>query len=303
LAPDRFGYLSLHYVVSLSHNRAILTEYKKCAGIKAEIQVRSILQHAWAEIEHKLGYRSEVEVPGQIRRAFARVSGLLELSDQEFIRIRQELVTYSSQVERQVRQKPQAVGVDRDSIKSYIESSELVNRLDADVAEMSGALPVYALLDDILSLGTRACIAAGITTIYQLNSTLEELADRLPSFVKRYFGEVEIVNHAITRGACIFFGASAGVGRATALEFARSSPRQASISSSSCMQGSCWAVSAASWAHSGAGTRSASCVRLVPPGWNSNEQVGPCREGRRKSGSHLTPCWREMDSNFQFRDK
>src|SRR3984893_8182592 len=27
------------------------------------------------------------------------------------------------------------------------------------------------------------------------------------------------------------------------------------------------------------------------------EQVGPCREGRRKSGSHLTPCWREQDSN------
>ena len=34
-----------------------------------------------------------------------------------------------------------------------------------------------------------------------------------------------------------------------------------------------------------------------PPGWNSNEQVGPCREGRRKSGSQRTRCWREMDSN------
>ena len=35
-----------------------------------------------------------------------------------------------------------------------------------------------------------------------------------------------------------------------------------------------------------------------PPGWNSNEQVGPCREGRRRSGSHLTPCWRKTDSNL-----
>jgi|HubBroStandDraft_4_1064222.scaffolds.fasta_scaffold505394_1 hypothetical protein len=40
-----------------------------------------------------------------------------------------------------------------------------------------------------------------------------------------------------------------------------------------------------------------------PPGWNSNEQVGPCREGRRKSGSHLTPCWRETDSNCRSPQK
>ena len=58
LDPDRFGYLSLHYVVSLSPSRAALTEYRALAGLKAEIQIRSILQHAWAEIEHDLGYKT-----------------------------------------------------------------------------------------------------------------------------------------------------------------------------------------------------------------------------------------------------
>lgn len=173
--------------------------------MRAEIQIRSILQHAWAEIEHDLGYKSKNEVPAQIRRSFARVAGLLELADHEFMRIREELSTYSSQVRRQIQQSPQAVSVDRDSLKTYIEGSELVNRLDADIAETAGALHVYQLLDDILSLGARASHAAGITTIFELAAALEELSDRLPSFVKRYFAGLNLGNRAITRGACIFF--------------------------------------------------------------------------------------------------
>jgi DNA invertase Pin-like site-specific DNA recombinase len=35
-------------------------------------------------------------------------------------------------------------------------------------------------------------------------------------------------------------------------------------------------------------------------GWNSNEWIGPDREGRRKSCSHRTRRWREMDSNPRF---
>ena len=48
LDPDRFGYLSLHYVVTLPSVRLQLTEYQRFADCKAEIQIRSILQHTWA---------------------------------------------------------------------------------------------------------------------------------------------------------------------------------------------------------------------------------------------------------------
>ena len=50
--PDRFGYASLHKVCSLSDSRLGLTEYAMYRGLKCEIQIRTILQHAWAEIEH-----------------------------------------------------------------------------------------------------------------------------------------------------------------------------------------------------------------------------------------------------------
>lgn len=84
LDPDRFGYLSVHYVVSLSFPREGLTEWKAFANIKAEIQVRTTLQHAWAAISHKLVYKRAKEVPKSLRRQLFRLSALLELADEEF---------------------------------------------------------------------------------------------------------------------------------------------------------------------------------------------------------------------------
>ena len=94
LDPDRFGYQSLHYVASLNAPRGALIEYRDFSGKKFELQIRSILQHAWAEIEHDLGYKSASGVPREIRRRFARVAGLLEIADDEFSSLREELQRY-----------------------------------------------------------------------------------------------------------------------------------------------------------------------------------------------------------------
>jgi ppGpp synthetase/RelA/SpoT-type nucleotidyltranferase len=88
LDPDRFGYLSLHYIASLDSQRASLTEYKRFAGLKFELQIRSILQHAWAEINHSLGYKSEAVLPKELRRRFFRLAGLLELADDQFLELK-----------------------------------------------------------------------------------------------------------------------------------------------------------------------------------------------------------------------
>jgi len=50
----RFGYQSVHYLVSLTSQRTALPEYARFRGLVAEVQVRTILQHAWAEIEHDI---------------------------------------------------------------------------------------------------------------------------------------------------------------------------------------------------------------------------------------------------------
>ncbi len=102
LEPDRFGYCSLHYVVSISDERVKLKEYEVYANLKCEIQIRSVLQHAWAEIEHDLGYKSERAVPRDVRRNFSRLAGLLEIADKEFMEIRDKLSDYQIEVQEKI---------------------------------------------------------------------------------------------------------------------------------------------------------------------------------------------------------
>jgi putative GTP pyrophosphokinase len=87
---DRFGYHSVHYLVSLLPNRTELAEYSRFTGLVAEIQVRTILQHVWAEIEHDIQYKSVEAMPTAIRRRFIMLAGLLELADREFQAIHDE---------------------------------------------------------------------------------------------------------------------------------------------------------------------------------------------------------------------
>ena len=89
--PDRFGYLSLHYIVQFNNSRIKLPEYSNFKDYKAEIQIRTILQHTWAEIEHDLGYKSKEAIPLTVRRDFYRLAGLLELADKEFLNIKNQL--------------------------------------------------------------------------------------------------------------------------------------------------------------------------------------------------------------------
>lgn len=82
--PDRFGYVSDHFQVRLRKERAALPEWAGFSYICAEVQVRTVLQHAWAAISHKLQYKAEQEVPRKLRRQLSRISALLEVADKEF---------------------------------------------------------------------------------------------------------------------------------------------------------------------------------------------------------------------------
>lgn len=88
---DQFGYRSRHFVGRLSPLRAKLPENRRFAKCTVEIQLRSILQHTWAEIEHDLGYKPQREVTPTLRRRFSQLAALMELADDNFSQLRTEL--------------------------------------------------------------------------------------------------------------------------------------------------------------------------------------------------------------------
>ena len=78
MKADSFGYLSLHYICSVPQGRDFP---EKMCHKKFEIQIRTMLQHAWSDINHDLGYKSQFGVPRAVTREFARLAGLLEIAD------------------------------------------------------------------------------------------------------------------------------------------------------------------------------------------------------------------------------
>ena len=82
--PSVFGYASVHLIVELSEARIRLPEYSAFKDMKCEVQIRTILQHSWAEIEHDIVYKASEDIPFELRRRFASLAGLLEIADREF---------------------------------------------------------------------------------------------------------------------------------------------------------------------------------------------------------------------------
>ena len=119
--PQKFGYVSLHYVVQLTPERSRLIEFREFANMKCEIQVRTALQHAWAEIQHDAEYKSEKDVPFELRRAFAGLAAVLELADKQFeelgARAEQHRATVGEQVEKGELAE---TAIDSDSLATYL---------------------------------------------------------------------------------------------------------------------------------------------------------------------------------------
>jgi ppGpp synthetase/RelA/SpoT-type nucleotidyltranferase len=90
LETSAFGYRSVHLIARLQGSRLASPEYSSLRGRWFEIQVRSLLEHAWAEIEHEVKYKPRVDYPSEITRRFARIAGVLEFLDTEFLALRRE---------------------------------------------------------------------------------------------------------------------------------------------------------------------------------------------------------------------
>lgn len=80
----QLAYQSIHFLVKLPDSRKGLPENDDIRELICEIQIRTILQHAWAEMEHDIQYKSSDEIPTGIRRRFLALAGMIEIADREF---------------------------------------------------------------------------------------------------------------------------------------------------------------------------------------------------------------------------
>ena len=81
-----FGYGSHHLILRVPPSR-VTPALQAYVGREFEVQIRTVLQHAWAEFEHDIRYKrrgNTGKLAPEVDRAFTLAAGLIELADQQF---------------------------------------------------------------------------------------------------------------------------------------------------------------------------------------------------------------------------
>lgn len=193
---NSFGYNSLHYICRLPKSLCHDERHPELNDIRFEVQMRSTLQHAWAAMEHDIGYKSEIETPAEYTRMFGRLAGMLELADEEFSRIRISVAAYRRKMETLIHAgELSEVMLDGDTFSTYLAQKpfdELMNRIAAinqgEIQEMSFE-PFFPLLKE-----------AGLKTLKDVEDFIKDNEEDAFKFAMSQLADTDIDIIASTVG-------------------------------------------------------------------------------------------------------
>ena len=186
LEVDQFGYTSVHLVVSAKPERATLPEWSSIADLKIEVQVRTILQHAWATISHTYDYKVEADVPQELRRGLFRLSALVELADEELDRFATEIERTIEKYRASLETGNKQIELNVDSLRAFVETSPIVEYWNKYLGTVvRGA---SAGMGD-LSRDLRIASFCGVTSLEQIESILSGAKGWGERFFEEFYKE------------------------------------------------------------------------------------------------------------------
>jgi hypothetical protein len=145
--------MSLHYICRVPKTKYNDPAMPELNDIRFELQMRSTLQHVWANMYHDMGYKSDVEIPTEYQRNMSRLAGMLELADEQFSHIRKEINAYRRNVQSLVATGNfDEVPLNGDTYRSFL-ALKPFKRLSEKVAAINQAeiyedslMPYYNIL-------------------------------------------------------------------------------------------------------------------------------------------------------------
>ena len=122
LGDDKVGYRSVHYIGEITEERLQLPEYKVYKNMSFEIQIRTILEHAWADISHDRNYKFHGVLPpdNDIQRRFSLAAATLELVDREFNNLANEIIQYEKYIDVQTEKGVLDIDINTTSLRNYL---------------------------------------------------------------------------------------------------------------------------------------------------------------------------------------
>jgi putative GTP pyrophosphokinase len=202
---SQFGYQSLHVIAQLTPARATLPEYSRFEKLKFEIQIRSILQHSWAEIEHDINYKSVIELTPNIKRKLHRAAALLEQADEIFSEIGHDLIE-KNQVDTTIGKCGADDKITPKLFAILLEKDEFVIQLQELLDSLSGAGVSHEMdPPSILGMRIKDMNSVGIHTVRDLRLAIKENIRYLPDFaaLRLRGGEESADDSAFYRSASV----------------------------------------------------------------------------------------------------
>ncbi|MFC9663945.1 GTP pyrophosphokinase family protein [Nocardia sp. NPDC127606] len=169
--PELLRYQSVHYECMIKNSYSG-PHYDGIKGIIFEIQVRTILQDAWAVIEHRLAYKGRESIPNELRRDFSALVGLFHVADKQFQQIRHHIEALEDEasdlIERHMKegtfQAATDISIDRGTLKAFL-------RAEFPDRDRSKDYEYSSLVDSLAAIGIRS--------IGKLADRLRETMDQL----------------------------------------------------------------------------------------------------------------------------
>ncbi|WP_207848787.1 MULTISPECIES: hypothetical protein [unclassified Pseudomonas] len=119
--PNQFGYRATHFIVKLGKTSSG-ARYDDLKNFVCEIQIRTVVQDAWAIIQHHMAYKKESQIPPKLHRKLNSLAALFETVDDQFELIRNQRDTYLSSV-REILNEPNGLldtEINMDSLIEYL---------------------------------------------------------------------------------------------------------------------------------------------------------------------------------------
>ncbi|GMK46894.1 hypothetical protein PghCCS26_40230 [Paenibacillus glycanilyticus] len=192
LGDDKVGYRSLHFVAKLTNQRLELPEYQVFKDLQFEIQIRTILEHAWADISHTKNYKFNGVLPpdNDIKRRFSLAAATLELVDREFNAISQEISEYQTEVKAKTS---------RDELDIDINSTSLMNYLSLKFRDFIEDYQLSADFNQGDALIIEELKDYGITRLSELNGIISRDLGTYVEYSNNYLGllrQIMVINDA-----------------------------------------------------------------------------------------------------------
>ncbi len=185
---DSFGYNSLHYICKIPQSLYHDAEHPELNEISFELQMRTALQHVWSDIQHDLGYKFEIETPMEYHRALSRLAGMLELADNEFSRIRGEIIAHRRRISALMEQgRLEDIPLDGDTFAAYLEQKPF-EKLNRYIASINNA----ELYETSTMVYLRVLLRLGMKTLADVEQFIRDNYDDAYQLALAQLGPVDL---------------------------------------------------------------------------------------------------------------